>query len=132
VFLHIGLRVRESGWFSVRYGIHPFQNFFTAGSNNNCYDGLLLDSMSDLSSVKHLTAGTVDRPGERLMRPLDPLAASMPAGTGTIGVKPGKGQPTSSSSSSQVLPVRVGSVPKSTASKPEPQQVTTTEGRWEK
>lgn len=97
------------------------------GSNNNCYDGLLLDSMSDLSSVKHLTAGTVDRPGERLMRPLDLLAASMPAGTGTIGVKPGKGQPTSSSSSSQVLPVRVGSVPKSTASKPEPQQATTTE-----
>jgi hypothetical protein len=86
--------------------------------------------MSDLSSVKHLTAGTIDRPGERLMRPLDPLAASMPAGTGTIGVKPGKGQPTSSSSSSQVLPVRVGSVPKSTASKPEPQQVTTTEGGW--
>jgi hypothetical protein len=63
------------------------------------------------------------------MRPLDPLAASMPAGTGTIGVRPGKGQPTSSSSS-QVLPVRVGSVPKSTASKPEPQQVTTTEGGW--
>ncbi len=86
--------------------------------------------MSDLSSVKHLTAGTVDRPGERLMRPLDLLAASMPAGTGTIGVKPGKGQPTSSSSSSQVLPVRVGSVPKSTASKPEPQQATTTEGGW--
>ncbi|CAM6039341.1 unnamed protein product [Sphagnum compactum] len=56
-----------------------------------------------------------------------PLAASMPAGTGTIGVKPGKGQPASSSSSSQVLPVRVGSVPKSTASKPEPQQVTTTD-----
>ncbi|CAK9205721.1 unnamed protein product [Sphagnum troendelagicum] len=84
------------------------------------------DSLLASSSLPSSKTGIL--PGERLMQPLDLLAASMPAGTGTIGVKPGKGQPTSSSSSSaQVLPVRVGSVPKSTASKPEPQQATTTE-----
>jgi hypothetical protein len=82
---------------------------------------MVVDSTSELSPLKPLTATTGDRIGERLLQPLDPLASSMPAKTGIAGVIPGKGKP----SPSQVLTVTVSSLPpQSTATKPELKKVT--------